>query len=403
MAVAAPPWFLQQLFDNDGLLLAGGKLYSYIAYTTTPLATFTEATGTNANTNPIILDGSGRMDLWLYPDRAYTFVLTDENDDIVKTIDNVQLVEPLAAVPPTAVDLYFELLDQDPLEAGQQVGWADFARPVTFPADFEGSVFTVNPSFLPTSQMEWSIRKNASSPSDGTEVGTLTVETDGTYAYETAGNVSFEVAIGDTLSFYGPDPADDTAADFTWTVVGQVTGAAPGDYVTVAGLEAAVLAIMDTLIPPGSQMLWGSETVPSGWLECDGSELSRADYAKLFTKMGTRFGEGNGSTTFNIPDWRGIFPRGWDHGRGRDTDRAMDGAVQEDQLQGFVMEPLSGGDHFKVGVNSGGDDSHGDGSTVRRDETTGGPVNDGTNGDPRIGAETRPMNMATMIIVRTGL
>lgn len=53
-----------------------------------------------------------------------------------------------------------------------------------------------------------------------------------------------------------------------------------------------------------------SAKVPSGWLLCDGREVSRADYAKLFDVIGVAYGEGNGSTTFNIPDLRGRFPLG---------------------------------------------------------------------------------------------
>ncbi|WAT31825.1 phage tail protein [Pseudomonas sp. GXZC] len=65
---------------------------------------------------------------------------------------------------------------------------------------------------------------------------------------------------------------------------------------------------------------------PHGWLKCNGAVVSRTQYAKLFEVIGTRFGAGNGSTTFGLPDLRGEFVRGWDDGRGVDTGRALGSA-----------------------------------------------------------------------------
>jgi microcystin-dependent protein len=58
-------------------------------------------------------------------------------------------------------------------------------------------------------------------------------------------------------------------------------------------------------------MEYGGLAAPTGWLLCDGSEVSRATYADLFTAVSTRFGAGNGSTTFNLPDFRGRVPVGY--------------------------------------------------------------------------------------------
>jgi len=62
--------------------------------------------------------------------------------------------------------------------------------------------------------------------------------------------------------------------------------------------------------PAGTIISTGSLTPPSGYLYCNGSAISRADYSELFSAIGTTYGTGNGTTTFNIPDLRGIFPRG---------------------------------------------------------------------------------------------
>jgi microcystin-dependent protein len=66
---------------------------------------------------------------------------------------------------------------------------------------------------------------------------------------------------------------------------------------------------------PGAVMPYAMSIPPTGWLECNGSTISRTTYANLFAAIGTTFGSGNGSTTFTIPDLRGEFIRGWAHGK----------------------------------------------------------------------------------------
>jgi hypothetical protein len=80
-----------QFFSNDGLPLAGGKLQTFQAGSTTPLATYTDSSGLIANTNPIILGTSGRPPetIWLSDGFFYKFVLSDANDVVVQTYDNL--------------------------------------------------------------------------------------------------------------------------------------------------------------------------------------------------------------------------------------------------------------------------------------------------------------------------
>ena len=63
-------------------------------------------------------------------------------------------------------------------------------------------------------------------------------------------------------------------------------------------------------IPSGSSVMWFTATAPSGWLLCDGTAVSRTTYADLFTAIGTTYGAGDGSTTFNVPDLKQRFPLG---------------------------------------------------------------------------------------------
>lgn len=97
--------------------------------------------------------------------------------------------------------------------------------------------------------------------------------------------------------------------------------------------DATYLKIADaTSTPAGSVSAFAGSVAPSGWLFCDGSDIDRTIYAALFAAIGTDYGVGDGSTTFNIPDLRGEFIRGFDAGRGVDTGRVL-GSSQADELK----------------------------------------------------------------------
>jgi hypothetical protein len=80
-----------QFFDNNGNVLTGGKLYTYAAGTTTPLASYTSSAGNTAHTNPIILDAAGRVpggEIWLSSAR-YKFALYTSVNVLIATYDNI--------------------------------------------------------------------------------------------------------------------------------------------------------------------------------------------------------------------------------------------------------------------------------------------------------------------------
>ena len=68
----------------------------------------------------------------------------------------------------------------------------------------------------------------------------------------------------------------------------------------------------------GTVAFFARSSAPTGWLKCNGAAISRTDYADLFDSIGTTYGTGDGSTTFNLPDLRGEFVRCLDDGRGVD-------------------------------------------------------------------------------------
>ena len=76
-------------------------------------------------------------------------------------------------------------------------------------------------------------------------------------------------------------------------------------------------------VPSGSVFCMAVATVPTGYLECNGAAVSRTTYSALFAIIGIAYGSGNGSSTFNLPDLRGEFIRGFDHGRNVDAGRGI--------------------------------------------------------------------------------
>lgn len=84
-ALMTPP--RARFFDNNGLPLAGGQIFTYIAGTTTPQASYTNQSGSTPNANPVILDASGSADIWL--SGSYKIVVEDVNGNVISTTDNI--------------------------------------------------------------------------------------------------------------------------------------------------------------------------------------------------------------------------------------------------------------------------------------------------------------------------
>lgn len=79
-----------------------------------------------------------------------------------------------------------------------------------------------------------------------------------------------------------------------------------------------------SLCPTGSMVLWTTDTAPTGWILCYGQAINRTTYAALFAIIGTTYGVGDNSTTFNVPDMRGRFPLGQDDMGGSAANRVTD-------------------------------------------------------------------------------
>lgn len=105
-----------------------------------------------------------------------------------------------------------------------------------------------------------------------------------------------------------------------------------------------------TTVPAGSVIMYAGGTVPSGWLECNGASVSRATYSALFTAISTTFGSVDGST-FNLPDCRGVFVRGFDNGRGTDPARSF-GSIQAYQVGPHTHTASSSGSTSSDGAHT---------------------------------------------------
>ncbi|GAA0586969.1 phage tail protein [Halomonas salifodinae] len=171
-------------------------------------------------------------------------------------------------------------------------------------------------------------------------------------------------------------------------------------------------------VKPGATIEWRSETLPEGYIENDGSEVSRGDYRRVFSAIGTLYGAGDGNTTFQLPDDRGEFKRGWDHGRGIDSGRQL-GSHQLDAFQDhFHYLPTttgSGGNSIEGDVNAAFYDHEYPSGAIRDPRAGGGGDNNGVAAGVylrtyyassiapsnwKIASETRPRNNAVIYLTK---
>jgi microcystin-dependent protein len=177
-----------QFFDDSGVPLSGGLIYTYTAGGTTPLTTYTSISGLVANSNPIILDAAGRInEVWIPEGVSYKMIIKNSGNVTIGTFDNLN---PIPTLP-------------------------------------------------------------------------VSIANGGTGAT---------------------------------TAVGAVANLGLGTF----------------LVPTGTILMWPSNTIPGDWKLCDGSAILRSTYATLYGIIGVTFGSGNGTTTFNLPNYKNRMPYGAD-------------------------------------------------------------------------------------------
>lgn len=136
----------------------------------------------------------------------------------------------------------------------------------------------------------------------------------------------------------------------------------------------------------GQVCFFAMQTAPAGFLACSGQAVSRTTYASLFAALGTLYGVGDGSTTFNLPDLRGEFVRGWDGGRGVDTGRVF-GSAQTDQNLAHT--------HTGTADSAGAHTHTVNGITSGSQGFTGGSLSSGSVSTSSAGAHTHTLTIAS--------
>ena len=270
-----------------------------------------------------------------------------------------------------------------------------------------------------------------------TGLGGMTVWMQGTTAPNDGGQGNF---------FYDPSataPDDNGATTIQptgvtgngrWIRQPQSTGSIPANSITLGQIQqigagtvlantgtatgnvsAVPISDIVTTAPTGSIIAWTTQTAPTGWLICDGSAVSRTTYDALNAvaaslSYGDPYGPGDGSTTFDLPDTRGYFLRGWDSSGVIDPGRTF-GSTQESALekhqhiQALQIGPGNTAPQFGTSTVS----VTIPGFTVAGTNTEDLPLtNDGTtyssynpNPDGQVnGNETRPVNLSLSYIIK---
>ncbi len=160
-------------------------------------------------------------------------------------------------------------------------------------------------------------------------------------------------------------------------------------------------------VPIGAVMPFSTGTAPAGYLNCDGTAISRTTFSDLFDVIGTAYGVGDGSTTYNVPDYRGLFLRGTGaHGtlnmaNGSDV---AGGSVGDENVDQMFGHHHAGGatSLFRSFGATGGSQTPpgGSGGTPTPGGNTEGAIDDGATGTPNNGVETYPSHGVTNWIIR---
>lgn len=398
MAVVTPT-AKAQFIDAAGIPLAGGFLYTYEAGTTTPQATYTDSTAATANSNPIVLDSRGEANIWL-SSANYKFKLTDSEGTEIWTVDNI--AAPSTALSPVfSSNVTISANTSGPALLVTQTG-AGAAIRVQDSADPDSSPFVVDTTgqvgigtATPANALDIAGGAIQISSSGGTARTVMSADaTDSIFSVNDDRNFTVKTNASTRLTI------NSTAATSTVPVVLPT--------IPTTALQAATKSYVDQVLPAGCIMPFAGTSAPTSWVACDGSAISRSTYATLFAAIGTTWGVGDGSTTFNVPDLRGMFVRGTGTNATGSSSGAAGpsvGAYAADTYLNHTHAITDGGHSHTtpysaalvsgggVGINVFTGGSNFPTSTV----TTGITVNTSTTG----GTETKPKNYGVLYIIKT--
>lgn len=183
----------------------------------------------------------------------------------------------------------------------------------------------------------------------------------------------------------------------------RLAAGAAGTFLKSQG--SGVDPVFDNAAPVGGIQMFAGSAAPSGWLFCDGTAISRTTYAALFAIISTTYGVGDGSTTFNLPNTSGIFPRGvgTQSVSGISYTAAL-GTKTADKMQGHYHTAVWKSFNVAAASAAIGSVVTGDAAPITLTSaaaiTVTAPITDGTNGTPRTGTETAPANIGFNFMIK---
>lgn len=196
------------------------------------------------------------------------------------------------------------------------------------------------------------------------------------------------------------------------TVTGVKTFASPPAVPSPSGADDATpKSYVDGVAagaPIGSMLMWAAAAAPTGYLLCDGSAVDRTTYADLFVALGTTWGSGDGSTTFNIPDMRGAAPAGVGTSTGYTQNETLAlGTKYNDQMHGHRHPGglvVNAGSITTIGpvrtISSVAARLTTEGTASTSEIVASDSITDGTNGTPRTGNVTRGKRVGVNFIIK---
>lgn len=301
----------QRVLDANGDPVPNGTLKYFEATTTTPRTVYSDSgltveLGTTVYTDaggyPVSGLGSSTKVQIYTGTGAYKVTIANEAAATLVTHDNVPGALDTSTFAPEVAKAKEPVLS---VTNSRAVVTTDYGK--LLEANSTGGSITLT---LPA----------AATAGDGTRIRVRHVGTAGTVSIPTTGGELISGPQGSSTSYQ--------LTSFGNEVLLICTGAgwtASALYIPDGSITAAQLAssISGTFVQTGAISIWPVDgALPTGYLDCDGSAVSRTTYSELFAVYAEKYGAGDGSTTFNLPNYSGEFLRGWDNGAGVDGDAA---------------------------------------------------------------------------------